>query len=1840
MNFIDKMVERFIKLNRTMKHWQRAVSVMAAVVMFATTYALILPAITLDRDTATAEPGIEVAASENKAGEAGTVFENAVEEPVPDETSVDELDEAVSVENSGSDSGSREAEAAQATAENDPSEDNTSGVSPDEVSSDEAAPAGDSGQTEVLTAEEAAAYGTTEEAIAAVTGQTAEDVRLITEDTQLIYEGSDYVVYADFGESAKLPEGVQLKAREITKENDPETYEMYYQKALSEMQGRYDENTTLSFARFYDIAFVYKGVEIEPGGNVNVRIEYKQAQEIRADANVETIHFDRNNDEAPEIISSDANVSNDEINAVEFASDRFSVYAVVATGDEGDYARMNLHFMNGDKEVAVMIVKNGDTREELNTIIYDPGVGEIPEGTIFKGWSENADYTVADAENGMDIDEVRDWAVDLTAVENEDKYLYAMLYRNYVINYLDEKNASIGSENIFMPLSGGSETSYTVNMAYTPKDDTHAFQGWYAAEGKENISGYTEGNLYQNGDEINISGSVTFSVNAPEGHWLVFNENGKGATYNAPVFVESGTTPVNDEPDPNSMVRLGYTFGGWYTDEACTNAFSFNSELSDRTEIYAKWTSIEAAPYTVIIWRQNINADGYDFEQSISLTGTVGTNVSTVSQQGSGNNAYARINGTNYQYTGFHLKEFDRNVEIVPEGNAVVNVYYDRTEYTLTFQVNRGTGWSSRWETVKTITALYEQNIADYFPIAGTDGTVYAGYVYEPQGSAIFTTGDVPTLETMPHESTTFHIKNYGGGRTYHLYYYLEALSGQASDTTYHGRSYIEHQHVSVNASSLTSTKSEDFFDIDGFTQFESNPAYDSSGRANFDSNRTIRLYYTRNKYPITYLDGVYVDGNNNPLDEPKSAGWGTSGDILYQADISSYNKGGSNYYAPAKADYVFEGWYLDDACTQPYTFTTMPKGGVTVYAKWRQVQYRVFLHPNAERDETLDWGSDKQEMNFRVSVGDTVSTPAGRRAEYEFVGWYTDEAMTPASLYNSDTRLHDNIVTTPYKQDTDYTDPMDKWGDIGANPSNSDKQANRFWITRRLDLYAKWRLKLPGANGIGVSYELTDPEGHTGTGNIKDKNTYLDEAEATAQAAPAAPAGYKFVKWHVQEWNGTEYVDTGINVYPGDSFFVYRNDAKVLVTEWEKSEDDDAEFITIENPEPGTTPPDAAYPVIKKATYTVQLQAEYVKEGTGTPTHINWYGNNETAKTAGDSFVQINDNIKINEAVPVKPSDTFTYEGHKFLGWARLDNTASKLDDELDGKSKDLGESDLFLKWIEDESEEGGGHFVATANTTGAANGSRVNHVAADERMPYHGMVAVWEVKPYTVTVVKEMAEDSVDKDTDKYKAFQFSAAFGEDSPQSFVLNGVTETVESTSYVSTKTFENIGYGTRFSVSETADDYDVTIAAECMRDGKTNAEEITPDEDRKYTVHGDTTIRFTNKRKTGTLQISKVTDPAGLDNTKKFKVSVKNSDGRFLQDLRTISFGDEEKKFDVSVNEALTISNLPVGRYTLAEDLDDAAVNGYRFNGVAYTNSSAVIQVAKDQTAEMVMTNSYTKLADVSVTKNLADDLANGSESFTFTATLTENGRDITSEYLGETAEGESGYTFTLVPGSQKTVVRNFEQLPVGSTLSVTETGSTDYTTTVSVNGGEAAASLAGNLTVADGEGNSLVFTNTRNMFTVDLKKTASDGTTELSGAKFTLTRFNGTTYEAYPDGNHVLGSKPVSLAAGNYELTETAAPDGYVVLTNKIRFTVASDGTLSDPVNEEGVADTSLAVKSQGISEGSKGTIIVKNNPGQQLPNAGGPGTILYTLSGFMLILASALMYGFRMRRGERRIR
>ena len=160
----------------------------------------------------------------------------------------------------------------------------------------------------------------------------------------------------------------------------------------------------------------------------------------------------------------------------------------------------------------------------------------------------------------------------------------------------------------------------------------------------------------------------------------------------------------------------------------------------------------------------------------------------------------------------------------------------------------------------------------------------------------------------------------------------------------------------------------------------------------------------------------------------------------------------------------------------------------------------------------------------------------------------------------------------------------------------------------------------------------------------------------------------------------------------------------------------------------------------------------------------------------------------------------------------------------------------------------------------------------------------------------------------------------------------------------------------------------------------------------------------------------------------------------------------------------------------------------------------------------------------------------------------------------------------------------------------------------------------------------------------VQLKKVDDKGEL-LSGAIFTLAKQQGTAWvniqENIKPGDTESGTaNPVDLGGlgvGNYRLTETKSPDGYIKLTSHIDFEVYKDGTELKVKLAEGT--TGAEIKKSGTEDAPVYTVTVENNPGQKLPMTGGSGTLPYTLSGIALMLGAALMYGFRMRRRERRL-
>lgn len=92
------------------------------------------------------------------------------------------------------------------------------------------------------------------------------------------------------------------------------------------------------------------------------------------------------------------------------------------------------------------------------------------------------------------------------------------------------------------------------------------------------------GNLYYTNDSGHL-----FCVKS-QAHRVKFDARGGSAT--GDQTPASGSTVAK----PADPTRKGYTFAGWYTDEACTKAYDFSAAVTADMTLYAKWNKKAVAP--------------------------------------------------------------------------------------------------------------------------------------------------------------------------------------------------------------------------------------------------------------------------------------------------------------------------------------------------------------------------------------------------------------------------------------------------------------------------------------------------------------------------------------------------------------------------------------------------------------------------------------------------------------------------------------------------------------------------------------------------------------------------------------------------------------------------------------------------------------------------------------------------------------------------------------------------------------------------------------------------------------------------------------------------------------------------------------------------------------------------------------------------------------------------------------------------------------------------------------------------------------------------------------------
>ena len=740
-------------------------------------------------------------------------------------------------------------------------------------------------------------------------------------------------------------------------------------------------------------------------------------------------------------------------------------------------------FMNGDTEFARQIVKGG---ESLN----NPGTPDSGSpNKEFTGWLDENHQAPAFGE--------------VNVTETKTITYHAQFDDVYFVFFTNEKGEVMVTEK-----GKAGDTIFTDGVTY-PVGNEESIVGWKDKNGNTVTS-------------VTLTDhDVTLTADVVSGHWITYDS--QGGTYVAPAFVKgNGTTTAPADP-----TRPGYTFRHWSATVGGA-AFTFGQQLDQALTLYAVWTANTDTRYTVIHWLENADDNEYSYKESETKTGTTG----------------ATTGATAKSYSGFTAQTITQQT-IAGDGSTIVNVYYKRNVYNVTFWTVKDSGswWNPTYEkdkeiTEKRITAKYEENIKAKWP-----GGIWAT---SPGGSTFQS-----NINTMPLNGTEFFETDQGSAEAN---YYLEDLNGQ----------YVL-DHTDTGASRSSTVTEEDRYPITGFT---CNTTKSPKNGANYNG---AKFYYDRNSYNIVYVSGGQtVDTASKKFEQSI-------------ADAGSYTP-------PVKPvgqeDYVFGGWYADEATTKPYDFTgkSMPAQNVTVYAKWNKPVYNGTIYLTIE-------GTTGSSITLNVPKGDTIETALNeKQAEimgqvgegYTWRGWRTGKDGT-GEPFNPQTRITTDVTLYPYytKDGTftveyvsgknDVTAPVDGksyaedsfadlmspgklvaddgeyflgWSDGAATYQPRDKyqiKSNHANERNVITLTARW-----GARPAGTTLTY---KANGGVGADEVENLANNATVTTRPGTTFSRVGYTFKGWD------TDPKGTG-SIAPNTQVQVDNNGANVLYAIWTANTD------------------------------------------------------------------------------------------------------------------------------------------------------------------------------------------------------------------------------------------------------------------------------------------------------------------------------------------------------------------------------------------------------------------------------------------------------------------------------------------------------------------------------------------------------------------------------------------------------------------------------------------------------------------------------------------------------------
>ena len=514
---------------------------------------------------------------------------------------------------------------------------------------------------------------------------------------------------------------------------------------------------------------------------------------------------------------------------------------------------------------------------------------------------------------------------------------------HYVQRITDDAYVLYG-DNAIQSASGTTDTA--INIDTYKLNETHlTYQ--YATVGGKTV-GTGEGQVAAT---IGADGKTVVKLYYNRNSYtLTFDEKGGNAVDD--ITQRYGKTVTLPAPE-----KQGYTFAGWYTDDACTDLFAAADALTvtmpaENTTLYAGWTARTDTAYKVEHLLQNVTGTGYTLYDTDYKTGATGQDTKAETKD--------------YSAEGFKQGVFT-DTKIAADGSTVVEIKYDRKTYNVSFNSNGGS------EVAAQIGVLHGAKAS-----APSDPTK-TGYEFVGWYKDSNLTDDWDFAADTVTATTTLYAKWTVRTDTSYTVKHLR------QDVTGTGYTLHETGNMTGTTGGQTAAVAKNYT---GFTA----PTSITQKTIAADGSTVVELYYTRNQYTLTF--------------DPANGTQTTASSVYFEAPISAPDTN------PTKTGYTFGDWGT--------VATTMPAADTTYTAKWTANRYTVVFNNNEgelPENVTVSGSMDDQTFTYDqaqnlTANGFTLSANSG----YTFVGW----AETPngAVKYNDKqsvsnlTAVEDGTVT------------------------------------------------------------------------------------------------------------------------------------------------------------------------------------------------------------------------------------------------------------------------------------------------------------------------------------------------------------------------------------------------------------------------------------------------------------------------------------------------------------------------------------------------------------------------------------------------------------------------------------------------------------------------------------------------------------------------------------------------------------------------------------------------------------------------------------------------------------